>query len=84
MTNTERIQANNAELREAIELAESLPDAGAVVGTEPYEGEYIVTPKVEAQTMPTKEKVMFDDVTIKAIPYVESENSAGGTTVTIA
>jgi hypothetical protein len=28
MTNTERIQANNAELREAIEMAESLPDAG--------------------------------------------------------
>ena len=27
MTNTERIQANNAELREAIELAETLPDA---------------------------------------------------------
>lgn len=29
MTNTERIQANNAELREAIELAETLPDAEA-------------------------------------------------------
>jgi hypothetical protein len=29
MTNTERIQANNAELREAIELAENLPDAGS-------------------------------------------------------
>lgn len=28
MTNTERIQANNAELREAISLAENLPDAG--------------------------------------------------------
>lgn len=28
MTNTERIQANNAELREAIEMAESLPDVG--------------------------------------------------------
>ena len=28
MTNTERIQANNAELREAIQMAESLPDAG--------------------------------------------------------
>lgn len=27
MTNTERIQANNAELREAISIAESLPDA---------------------------------------------------------
>ena len=30
MTNTERIQANNAELREAIEMAENLPDAGGV------------------------------------------------------
>ena len=28
MTNNERIQANNAELREAIEMAEKLPDAG--------------------------------------------------------
>lgn len=30
MTNTERIQANNAELREAIEMAETLPDAAGV------------------------------------------------------
>lgn len=29
MTNNERITANNAELREAIELAEKLPDAGS-------------------------------------------------------
>lgn len=29
VTNNERIQANNAELREAIELAEKLPDAGS-------------------------------------------------------
>jgi hypothetical protein len=28
MTNTERIQANNADLRECIELAENLPNAG--------------------------------------------------------
>lgn len=28
MTNTERIQTNNAELREAIQMAENLPDAG--------------------------------------------------------
>lgn len=27
MSNAQRIQANNAELREAIEMAESLPDA---------------------------------------------------------
>lgn len=31
MTNTERIQANNAELRECIETAENLPDAGGAV-----------------------------------------------------
>lgn len=35
MTNTERIQANNAELREAIELAENLPDAGGGGVAEP-------------------------------------------------
>jgi hypothetical protein len=35
MTNTERIQANNAELREAIEMAEKLPDVGG--GTTPIE-----------------------------------------------
>ena len=29
MNNTERIQANNAELRECIEIAENLPDAGS-------------------------------------------------------
>lgn len=33
MTNTERIQANNAELRECIEIAENLPDVGG--GAEP-------------------------------------------------
>ena len=31
MTNTERINANNAELRECIEIAESLPEAGSEV-----------------------------------------------------
>ena len=30
MTNTERIQAHNAELRECIEMAEKLPEAGGV------------------------------------------------------
>ena len=53
------------------------------VGT-PYEGDYIVTPKVEAQTMPTKERIMLDDVTIKAIPYFETSNTSGGNTVYIA
>jgi hypothetical protein len=35
MTNNERIQANNAELQECLELAESLPDAGGGVSVQP-------------------------------------------------
>lgn len=34
MTNTERIQAHNAELREAIKMAENLPDAGSGGGSD--------------------------------------------------
>lgn len=55
----------------------------AYVGGGPYTGEYTVTPKVEAQTMPTKEKVMLDDVTIRAIPYFDVSNTSGGRTVYI-
>lgn len=53
------------------------------VGGDPYDGEYAITPKVEAQTLPTKEKVMLDDVTIMAIPYAEVTNNSNGKTVTI-
>ena len=42
MTNAERIQANNAELRKSIEMAETLPDV-SVDGGDPYEGEYVIT-----------------------------------------
>ena len=50
---------------------------------DPYSGEYTVTPKVEAQMMPTKNKLMLDDVTIEAIPYAEVSNSTNGKTITI-
>lgn len=53
------------------------------VGGDPYDGEYDITPKVEAQTMPTKEKIMLEDVTIRAIPYAEVTNQSNGKTVTI-
>lgn len=53
------------------------------VGGAPYEGDYTVTPAVNAQTLPTKEKVMLDDLSIKAIPYFETSNNSGGNTVYI-
>ena len=48
-----------------------------------YEGEYSVTPKVTAQTLETENKLMSEDLTVKAIPYFEVSNLAGGSTVTI-
>lgn len=48
-----------------------------------YTGDYEVTPKVESQTMHTKDKHMTDDVKINAIPYFEVSNNAGGITIYI-
>lgn len=44
-----------------------------------------VTPSVDAQTiLPDSEYDYLSQVTVNAIPYVETENAAGGMTVTIA
>lgn len=48
-----------------------------------YAGTYEVTPDTKEQTLPTANKVMREDLTIKKIPYAEVSNSSGGTTVTI-
>lgn len=48
-----------------------------------YEGDYKVTPKVDSIILDTKDKIMYDDVTIYQIPYSAVSNPAGGTTVTI-
>lgn len=48
-----------------------------------YEGDYVATPKVGEQTLPTTAKVMVGDVTIKAIPFFNTSNTSGGSTVYI-
>lgn len=50
---------------------------------EPYEGTYDVTPALVAQTMPTRDKRMLDNVTVQEIPYHEVSNAAEGTTAII-
>ena len=82
MTNSERIQANNAELREAIEMAENLPDANTS-DYEVYEGSYKVTPAVSSQTLDTSNKLMQADVLVEKIPYAEVSNNSGGKTASI-
>ena len=57
---------------------------GGTSQTPPYDGEYEVTPKTyDEQTLPTKNKRMLKDVTIKKIPQYEVSNSAEGYTLII-
>lgn len=82
MTNRERIQANNADLRECIEIAENLPDAGASYPS--YEGDYTVVPSTETDTtLETAQKLLLANVKVTKIPYAEVSNNKGGKTATI-
>ena len=49
----------------------------------PYIGNYTVTPKVTEQTLETGNMRMAANLKIEKIPYVEVNNSMGGTTVYI-
>lgn len=49
-----------------------------------YDGDYVVTPKSVEQRLETQEKAMRNDVTVEAISYIETDNDAGGRTVSIA
>lgn len=55
-----------------------------LVDVENYEGSYVVTPKVDAQVLPTANKFLLNDMTVKPIPYYEVSNTSGGSTVFIA
>ncbi len=79
---TEQAKLIPANIREGVTV---LGVAGAM---SPNEGEKAqektVTPSTEAQTIvPDTGYTCLSSVTVAAIPYVESDNSAGGTTVTI-
>lgn len=49
-----------------------------------YTGEYDVIPRTDEQTLNTADRIMTRDVVIQEIPYAETINPAGGTTVNIA
>lgn len=54
------------------------------IGGEPYVGEYDIIPQTDgAVILPTNGKLMADNVTVKKIPYYETENTSGGMTVYI-
>lgn len=53
------------------------------VGGVPYTGDYVVTPKITQQVLPTAQKTMTDDVTVRQIPRYDVSNAAGGVTINI-
>ena len=61
-----------------IQIVTARPDV------EYYEGSYEVTPKVEAQVMPTANKFLTDDMNVTAIPTYSVGNTSGGSTFYIA
>lgn len=53
-------------------------------GTPPlYDGDYEVEPRFDAQTLETKNKLLKDDVTVKAIHVSRTSNPQGGKTIYI-
>lgn len=50
---------------------------------EAYDGPYVVTPAIDSQVLPTAQKRMTDNMTIKAIPYFQTSNPQMGETVYI-
>lgn len=49
-----------------------------------YDGPYEAIPKVTAQTLPTENKLMLEDISVRAIPYFNVSNPSGGNTIYIA
>lgn len=47
---------------------------------EHYDGAYDVTPLITAQVLPTRDKLMDDNVRVDMIPTREENNAAGGVT----
>ncbi len=79
---TEQAKLTPANIREGVTIL------GVVGSMSPNEGEKAqektVTPSITAQTVvPDTGFTCLSSVTVNAIPYVESDNSAGGKTVTI-
>lgn len=53
------------------------------VGGDPYTGDYVVDPSFVKSTLPTKNKLLLEDVTINPIEVARVSNPSGGTTVYI-
>lgn len=76
-----KININSQESEERIDVKFS--SFQTVTDADIYEDSYEIIPKTTEQVMETKQKLMADDVTIRKIPFYETSNNTGGTTITI-
>lgn len=54
-----------------------------VIGSDPYEGEYVLSPSWEEQRLPTKNKVLHENIIVEKIEMTETSNESGGLTLAI-
>ena len=68
------------ELNGVIQSGEIMTGSIAIVGAEEvYQGRHTVIPRIYSQTLPTKNKLVKEDVLVLEIPYYETSNLSGKT-----
>lgn len=61
-------------VRSCVEVVEKRVDV------ETYNGSYVIVPSaIHETTLPTKDKLLLDNVTVKKVPYYETSNTYGST-----
>ena len=76
-----------ARMSVASTLSAKLVEGGVTVvvaNAEYYDGPYEVTPDTLGRSLATEGRYMTENVSVKAIPYYETSNEAGGSTLYIA
>lgn len=56
---------------------------GTVSAGQTYEGAYTITPSVRETVLPTARRLMREDLTVRAIPFIDVTNPSGGSTIYI-
>ena len=83
LTFSETFTAFNTEFSSSDEFKLGFEAGMAPANCVPYEGSYEVTPAIEAQTLPTADRHMKEDLRVLEIPYFEVGNTQNGKTIII-
>lgn len=76
------ILSGNAKIKDFLSISGNIIVGGGKTHRV-YDGEYEVVPKVYKQVLGTDDKLMADDLTVKAITYNTTSNEKGGLTAQI-